>query len=83
MIATMGQIPCGVELAKIGEELTAELGRLTRQNAKVKRLLQNKVNYTNFMLNLLYNPMSNLFSYDMQGNRKTRPKLRSLLDTAC
>lgn len=60
--------------------LTEKLGQLMHQNDKVGELLQYKVNYTNFMINVLCVPESNLLSYNGQGGRENKTGGLNLFD---
>ena len=71
---------CRTKLEQARNELMEELARLTQQNAKVKEILQYKVNYTDFMLNLLYVPQKKVFSYNVQGDKEDGFGSQNLLD---
>lgn len=68
----------GLARARIG--LTEETARLIRWNTRVRELLQTKINYTDYMINLLYTPADNGLSYDMQGNKEEESAESALLD---
>lgn len=80
LIEAVGDPFCQARLAAAQDELAAEMERLLRQNSKVKELLQYKINYTDYMINLLYDPQDNLFSYDMEGNKEDTADKVNLLD---
>jgi FlgN protein. len=58
---------CREQLSAARAEMVEAIGRLNRQNAKIKKLLRFKIGYADYMLNLLRFPQSRLSSYDGQG----------------
>ncbi len=80
IIEAMAEPGCREGLAEARIGLTEETARLIRWNTRVKELLQTKINYTDYMINLLYTPADNGFSYDMQGNKEEENGESALLD---
>lgn len=62
------------------EELARKTEQLTQQNVRVRELLQFKLNYTNYLINLLYIPKTNMFSYNVQGDKEDEGDKLNLMD---
>lgn len=71
---------CKSKLGTAREELAEKTQRLMQQNAKVRELLQLKLNFTNYMINLLYIPQSNMVSYNVQGDKEDEGGKMNLMD---
>lgn len=71
---------CREKLEIARSELDEDLSRLMQQNARVKGILQYKINYADFMLNLLYVPQKKVFSYNVQGDKEDGFGSQNLLD---
>ncbi|SHH83188.1 FlgN protein [Sporobacter termitidis DSM 10068] len=61
---------------KLGDCVTA----LNSQNDKLRQLLALQINYTEYMLNLIYIPKTKSNAYDVQGSRRDVSGELSLLD---
>jgi flagellar biosynthesis/type III secretory pathway chaperone len=59
---------CSRRLKETGDRLSGALDNLASANSKVRELLHQRIDYTDFMLNLLLNPKSRIHAYDIQGN---------------
>lgn len=67
-------------LTEIQNKLTESVNTLSMQNEKLNELLQMQVNYTDYMLHLLYTPKSRNHTYNVQGARKDDAADLSMLD---
>ena len=63
---------------KIG--LNEAVNALTYQNDKVRQLLAQQIDYTHYMLNLIYVPKSKNHTYDLMGSRMDNVGEKSYLD---
>jgi flagellar biosynthesis/type III secretory pathway chaperone len=80
LICRIDDPDCSRRLRETGDKLSNALDNLAASNLKVRELLHQRIDYTDFMLNLLVNPKSRIHAYDMQGNIEENGQEPSLLE---
>lgn len=67
-------------LKDAGDKLTDAIETMSAQNGKLAQLLGLQISYTEYMLNILYNPEISSNSYDIQGVRRDNSSRLSRYD---
>ncbi len=80
LIAGIKDIEIRRQLTSQRSVLTAAMNTLTAQNEKLNQLLALQINYTEYMINIMYVPKSRSNSYDIQGSRRDMTNQMSLYD---
>lgn len=80
IIEHIGDLSLKERLMEMGNKLTESVNSLSAQNEKLNQLLTLQIDFTDYMLHLLYTPKSTNLSYNLQGARRDESNELSMLD---
>ncbi|MGE4354051.1 MAG: flagellar protein FlgN [Oscillospiraceae bacterium] len=76
----IGDDTCRGRLSAYGYDIIEAIERLKHKNVKIKALLEQRIGYADFMLNLLHSPQKHIRAYNILGNMEEDIGNFSLLD---